>query len=1153
MLKRRLCLMVAAALALACSQVMGDVVTGLEGYWPLDNDAQDFSGNDRHGTLIGDAHFINNGVFGEAMELDGDGDFVSIDGYKGILQPPWTLACWIQTSTAGDLDIVSWGSEGGGLKVEFRLHDGRLRIEHGNGNNRGDAQIHDGQWHHGVAVLPEGGVMEDVIFYLDGEPLDTFQVGNGNNPFITTEGIDFNIGRSGPRGDRHFTGLIDEMRIYSRELSQDDIREMMKTSAAEMNPLASGPIPADGSRYEDTWVTMSWKPGAFAVSHDVYMDDNFANVNNGTGDTFQLNQESPFFMAGFPGFPYPDGLVPGTTYYWRIDEVNDADPNSPWKGDVWSFTVPPLKAFESDPANGSSYIDPAVTLSWKAGMNVKLHHVYFGDNIDEVSNATDALPQAETTYSPGSLTSGKTYYWRIDEFDGTTMHKGDVWSFTTLPEIMITDPNLLVWYKLDESPGVTAVDWSGHSNNGTLMGTAGWTVPGVADQAALKFGQSGYVAIRNMQYNGEDYSELTVSVWMRTTNPGEQIIAGFGRADYWRVGIDSYSAGQGLIDWDVMTSAGQVEHGSVTRVDNGAWHHVCCVFDNGRMTIYIDGLDDSTVTEGTTFGSGQARYGFLGADSLAATYDGNRDFINALLGDIDDFRIYDRALTQEEITIVMRGDPFLAWNPSPADGSVPDIHAATSLMWSAGEKAVQHDVYFGTDQDAVQSADDSDTTNIYRDRQDTTSYVPPEGVEWGGGPYYWRIDEYNADSTISKGRTWSFTVADFILVDDFESYNGGDNQIWFSWHDGLGYGTPGTAEYYAGNGTGAAVGDETAASYTEETIVHAGGQSMPLSYDNNKQGFAKYSETELTLSYPRDWTEYGLGELSLWFRGNPASVGSFVEGPTGTYTMTASGADIWNDADEFHFSYKMLTGVGSIQAQVLSVDNTDNWAKVGVMIRETLEQDSKFAAVYITPGNGCRFQARADTDINATSDTSVVTTEQTAITAPYWVKIERDITGNFRGYYSINGSNWTSMSWNPQNISMSSNVYIGLALTSHNNNATCEAKFSDVTISGTVSTQWTNQDIGIASNDAEPLYVAVSNATGTPAVVVNDDPNAATIDTWTEWIIPLQAFAVQGIVLTDVDKIAIGLGTQGNMTVPGGKGKIYIDDIRLYQPREVTE
>ena len=108
---------------------------------------------------------------------------------------------------------------------------------------------------------------------------------------------------------------------------------------------------------------------------------------------------------------------------------------------------------------------------------------------------------------------------------------------------------------------------------------------------------------------------------------------------------------------------------------------------------------------------------------------------------------------------------------------------------------------------------------------------------------------------------------------------------------------------------------------------------------------------------------------------------------------------------------------------------------------------------------------------------------------------------------------------------------------------------------------WTAEGVGELSlwfrgeseNVAEPLYVAIVNAGGTPAVMVHDDSAAAATDTWAEWVIPLQAFADQGIILTNVDRIAIGLGDKGNMTIPGGSGKMYFDDIRLYRPRETAE
>jgi hypothetical protein len=691
---------------------------------------------------------------------------------------------------------------------------------------------------------------------------------------------------------------------------------------------AYNPEPEDGSIHPETWVSLGWTAGDTAATHDVYFSDNFDDVNDGTGDAFRGNQglDMTFFIAGFIGNPYPDGLIPGTTYYWRVDEI-EADGTTIYRGNVWSFTVPPKTAYAPDPADGAESVVLNVRLNWTAGFGAKLHYVVFDEDFEDVNSTPMGIPQGTTSYSPGDLELAKTYYWRVDEFDGAGTHRGEIWSFTT---------------------------------------------------------------------------------------------------------------------------------------------------------------------EGAVSG------------------------------------------------------------PNPANGA-EDVSPTQVITWNAGAVAASHEVYFGTDADAVKNATKSSPEYKGPKALGEESYDP--GKLLLNTAYYWRIDEVNGTNPDSPwaGNVWSFTTGDYFVIDDFEGYNADDNQIWFAWHDGLGAGVPGVDPYVPGNGTGAAVGDETTASYTEETIVHGGGQSMPYYYDNNKQGFANYSEADLTLSAVRDWTAEGVAELSIWFRGNPASVGSFIEGPIGTYTMTATGGDIWNDADEFHYAFKTLTGAGSIVAQVLSVDDTDPWAKAGVMIRETLGAGSKFAAVYITPGNGCRFQARSDTDIAATSDSGVATAEQTAIVAPYWVKIERDIAGNFRGSYSSNGSSWTPMAWNPQNISMSATVYVGLAVTSHNNNAVCQVQFSNVTTTGNVTGQWSNQDVGIASNDAETLYVAVSNSAGNPAVVVHDDPAAANIDTWTEWVIPLSAFVDQGINLTNVDRIAIGLGTRGNMTAPGGKGKMYIDDIRLYQPEVAAE
>ncbi|MHC4752520.1 MAG: hypothetical protein ACYTFW_21945 [Planctomycetota bacterium] len=214
---------------------------------------------------------------------------------------------------------------------------------------------------------------------------------------------------------------------------------------------------------------------------------------------------------------------------------------------------------------------------------------------------------------------------------------------------------------------------------------------------------------------------------------------------------------------------------------------------------------------------------------------------------------------------------------------------------------------------------------------------------------------------------------------------------------------------------------------------------------NNDPTKMKYSEAKKTLSDTRDWTKHGVKALSLWFQGIAASVGSFTDNFDGTYTMTASGEDIWAQADEFHFAYKPLSGAGSLIARVDSLDNTDAWAKAGVMIRDSLDPNAMYAFMCVSPTSGVAYQRRTDTAIDAVGDTIA------DISAPQWVKIERDVSGFFTASYSSDGSTW-DIAGAAEQIFMGSNIFIGLAVTAHNASATCQAEFSNVQVS--VSGPW---------------------------------------------------------------------------------------------------
>jgi len=204
-------------------------------------------------------------------------------------------------------------------------------------------------------------------------------------------------------------------------------------------------------------------------------------------------------------------------------------------------------------------------------------------------------------------------------------------------------------------------------------------------------------------------------------------------------------------------------------------------------------------------------------------------------------------------------DPEKAIAVAPAPGITVNQSEAGSLVWIAGVTAVQHDVYFGSDFNDVNNTDVTDTTGIYRGRQDLAIYTLPEALELGRS-YYWRIDEVKADDTIHKGDIWSFTVADYLVVDDFESYTDDEaagEAIYQTWIDGFGIADNGSQVGYLFR------------PYCEQTIVHGGFQSMPLLYVN--EAGVTNSEATLTLTSLRDWTQAGVAELSLWFRGNTSN------------------------------------------------------------------------------------------------------------------------------------------------------------------------------------------------------------------------------------------------------------------------------------------
>ncbi|HLP76637.1 MAG TPA: hypothetical protein VK327_06910, partial [Candidatus Paceibacterota bacterium] len=232
--------------------------------------------------------------------------------------------------------------------------------------------------------------------------------------------------------------------------------------------------------------------------------------------------------------------------------------------------------------------------------------------------------------------------------------------------------------------------------------------------------------------------------------------------------------------------------------------------------------------------------------------------------------------------------------------------------------------------------------------------------------------------------------------------------------------------------------------YYVVSAVNAGGESA--------------NSAEATLNPPYPWMSREVG-----------SGGGGVLFSNGVFTVSGSGSDIWDSADAFRFVYVPVTGNCTIVARVVSQDNSDSWSKAGVMFRASLDANAANAFIAVTPSNGVTFQYRSSAGGNTANNNT------TGLSAPYWVRLVR--SGNtFTASRSANGVTWTQQG-SSTTISMASVVYVGLAVTAHNNSALCTVTFDNVTLPG-----WSNWTLppapaglsGVAENGNATLTWASS-------------------------------------------------------------------------------
>jgi hypothetical protein len=548
---------------------------------------------------------------------------------------------------------------------------------------------------------------------------------------------------------------------------------------------------------------------------------------------------------------------------------------------VTALPPDPNTATNPIPPNRSKMQDPNVDLGWTAGINAAQHKIFFGTSFEDVNGMTDPCDTkdpGQETYDPNTLELETTYYWRIDEVNGPNTWRGRVWHFTT--KSPIDDPNLLLHYKLDEPNGHVAHDSSGHGNHGAVDGNElGWDTEDAHPHDPPTGGSRNFTdidegddepktvidCVSSTVLNAVDDS-ITVSVWLKDAyNTGDDDDnwvfhsgAGGQAGPYqvgavvvtnnispagqvlWRAGSDSND----LLMWDLDGRNPE------TLKD---WHLWCFVKDENvdKMRIYFDGLmvEERSGTFDTLAEVHDVTFK-IGAASFSDNYD--------YMGKMDDFRLYDYALPDEQIEGLYRGeDVGSAWAPSPGDYA-EDVPRDVNISWRRGnyiQDTNGHEVFFGTDWDDVNDMTEPCSA------QDACEYDP--GVLQLDTTYYWRIDEVN-DPCVWKGPVWRFSVADFIILDDFEQYNLSDNKVNGTWYDGAGQALDQT--------TGSAL---SLAKRSLKHPVNGGDQAMKYEYDTDDSYFwveLAYADACLPLDEIAgftDWNSIDVRLLTIFFYGQP--------------------------------------------------------------------------------------------------------------------------------------------------------------------------------------------------------------------------------------------------------------------------------------------
>jgi hypothetical protein len=694
-------------------------------------------------------------------------------------------------------------------------------------------------------------------------------------------------------------------------------------------------------------------------------------------------------------------------YDWLVSQFERKWNNQGSSVETQAFTpLPPDVPVYNTPANSATGMaTTGVSLSWNGGLWGQLYDIYFGTSANPpllASNQKLGPSQSATdyrTYALPALQPGTTYYWQIvSKTMAYQTAAGPVWSFRTAG----TAPN-------NQPPSVSI---TGPANG------ASFTAPATVTINATASDSDGTVAKVDFYAGNTLLATDTASPYTFTWS---------------NVAAGNY----------VLTAVATDNQGATTTSTT-----VSITVNQGGGSTLPPGWNDADVGAVGAAGRANDASGTFTVQGSGADVWGTADAFNyAYMPLSGDGTIVARVATISSQANWVKAGVMIRGSLSPSSAQ-----AFMLVSWAKGT-AFQRRVSDGNT--SVSTAGSLSTAphwvKLVRAGSVITAYESSDGSTWTTVA----SDSFTMGTSTYVGLAVSSHVAGTLATATFDnvttSTGSSGNQpptvSITSPANGATFSAPATisiaanasdsdgtvtkVDFYA-NST--LLGTSTGAPYgITWSNAPAGSYSLTAVATDNGGATTTSSAVSITVNNPSStlpsgWADSDIGAVP--FPGN-ASYSS------GTFTVTGSGADIWNSADAFHYAYRAMTGGGTIVARVASIQNVATWVKAGVMIRETLDPGSTHAFILVSAAKGVAFQRRE------TTGGASVNTAGSLSTAPHWVKLTR--SGNtFTAYESPDGATWTLVG--TDTIAMGSTVYVGLAVTSHTTGASATCTFDNVSL-----------------------------------------------------------------------------------------------------------